>query len=176
MDPVVRIACLTAVLVAHYALFLPWAGAMHEADHRFTVDGYVCGPEGKPVAETEVLVKDTRAAVGATVYTDAGGYYKTTLHLHNDNVGDPLLIEAGKDRQERKIVFDPNDRESERRLRVDFGTGCVPVETAGFPVWVYYGLGLGAAAIAVVVGRRLVRQKGKARESKKGSKRKREGR
>ncbi|MBI5853973.1 MAG: hypothetical protein HZB35_01820, partial [Nitrospirae bacterium] len=150
--------------------------AMHEADHRFTVDGYVCGPDGKPVAETEVLVKDTRVTVGATVYTDASGHYKTTLHLHNDNVGDPLLIEAGKDRQERKIEFDPKDTETERRLRVDFGTGCVPVETMGSPVWVYYGLGLGAAAIAAVVGRRLVRQWGKDHGGGKGSKRKREGR
>jgi hypothetical protein len=176
MAPVVRIVSLTAVLVGLCALFLPWAGAMHEADHRFTVDGYVCGPDGKPVAEAEVLVKDTRVTVGATVYTDASGHYKTTLHLHNDNVGDPLLIEAGKDRQERKIEFDPKDTETERRLRVNFGAGCAPVETMGSPVWVYYGLGLAAAAIAAVVGRRLVRQWGKDHGGGKGSKRKREGR
>ena len=165
---------MTVGLVGLSALFLPWAGAMHEADHRFTVDGYVCGPDGKPVAETEVLVKDTRVTVGATIYTDDAGYYKTTLHLHNDNVGDPLLIEAGKDRQERKIDFDPKDSETERRLRVNFGTACVPVETTGSPVWLYYGLGLGAAAVAAIVGRRLVRQREKDREKGKGAKRKRE--
>jgi hypothetical protein len=154
-------------------LFLPWAGAMHEADHRFTVDGYVCGPDGKPVAETPVLVKDTRVSVGATVYTDAGGYYKAILHLHNDNVGDPLLIEAGKERQERKIEFDPKDTETERTLQVHFGSGCIQERAGGVPTWVYYGLGLGAAGVAVVVGRKLIRRWGKEQRGGKGSKRRR---
>lgn len=166
-----RVGLAAAVTVL--GLFLPWAGAMHEADHRFTVDGYVCGPDGKPVAETPVLVKDTRVSVGATVYTDANGYYKATLHLHNDNVGDPLLIEAGPERQERKIDFDPKDTETERQVRVHFGTGCVQAASGGPPMWLYYGLGLGAAAVAAVIGRKLVRQWGREQRVGKGAKRKR---
>ena len=162
-----------ATAVSVFILFLPWAGAMHEADHRFTVDGYVCGPDGKPIPEAPVLVKDTRVSVGATVYTDANGYYKTILHLHNDNVGDPLLIEAGKERQERKIEFDPKDTETERTLRVHFGAGCIQERAGGVPMWVYYGLGLGAAGIMAVVGRKLIRQWRKEQRSGKGSKRKR---
>ena len=169
----VRIASLAAVLGV-LVLCLPRAGAMHEADHRFTVDGYVCGPDGKPVPETPVLVKDTRVSVGATVYTDANGYYKTILHLHNDNVGDPLLIEVGKERQERKIEFDPKDTETERRLQVHFGTGCVQAGTGGVPVWVYYGAGLGVIAVAAILGRKLARQRAKEQRGSKGAKRKRD--
>lgn len=165
----VGLAAAMTVLV----LFLPWAGAVHEADHRFTVDGYVCGPDGKPVAETPVLVKDTRVSVGATVYTDSSGYYKAILHLHNDNVGDPLLIEVGKERQERKIEFDPKDTETERTLQVHFGSGCIQERAGGVPTWVYYGLGLGAAGVAIVVGRKLIRQWGKEQRGGKGSKRRR---
>lgn len=167
----VRIGSLAAaVLVSLWVL--PWAGAMHEADHRFTVDGYVCGPDGKPVAETPVLVKDTRVSVGATVYTDARGYYKTILHLHNDNVGDPLLVEAGTERQERKIEFDPKDTESERGLRVHFGSGCIQSGSGGVPAWVYYGLGAGVVAGAAVIGRKWARRWARERRSGKGSKRK----
>ena len=73
--------------------------ATHEADHRFTVEGFVCDKDGKPNAQVEVLVKDTRVTIGQTVRTDGDGYYKVTLHLHNDNFGDPLLVEAGTEQK-----------------------------------------------------------------------------
>ncbi|MBP8105473.1 MAG: hypothetical protein KAY79_14670, partial [Nitrospira sp.] len=31
--------------------------ASHAADHRFTVEGFVCGKDGRPGANVEVLVK-----------------------------------------------------------------------------------------------------------------------
>ena len=97
--------------------------ASHAADHRFTVEGFVCGKDGRPGANVEVLVKDTRITVGQTVTTDGDGYYKVTLHLHNDNVGDPLLVEVGGEQKHYKIPFDPNALETERNLRVVFGSG-----------------------------------------------------
>ena len=81
---------LIGILFAPSVLF-----ASHAADHRFTVEGFVCGKDSRPSTKIEVLVKDTRITVGQTVTTDDDGYYKITLHLHNDNVGDPLLVEAG---------------------------------------------------------------------------------
>ena len=164
---------LVAGLFGVTALWLSWAGAMHEADHRFTVEGYVCGPDGTPVKEASVLVKDTRVTVGATVYTDASGYYKTILHLHNDNLGDPLLVEVGNDKQTRKIEFDPKDMESERRLRVNFGAGCEQL-SAEAPLWVYLGGGLGVLALAVVMGRKRIRKWWRGQQPAKGAQKKRE--
>jgi len=120
--------------------------ATHEADHRFTVEGFVCNKDGEASPQIEVLVKDTRITVGQTVKTDSDGYYKVTLHLHNDNLGDPLLVEAGPEQKEFKVQFDPKDLETERHLRVDFGSGCE--RDLGPPLWLVYGF----AGVVVVIG------------------------
>jgi hypothetical protein len=70
--------------------------ATHEADHRFTVEGFVCGTDGKAIVNTDVLVKDTKISYGQVVKTDTDGYYRATFHLHNENLGDPLLVKAIK--------------------------------------------------------------------------------
>lgn len=143
---------LIGVLCAPAVLF-----ASHAADHRFTVEGFVCGKDGRPSTKMEVLVKDTRITVGQTVPTDDDGYYKVTLHLHNDNVGDPLLVEAGGEQQNLKIQFDPNDLETERKLRVDFGSGCA--RDLGPPQWLFYGLGVAAVAIVGWIGLKISRKR-----------------
>ena len=83
--------------------------ATHEADHRFTVEGFVCGADGKSSPNIDVLVKDTKISYGQIVKTDGDGYYKAAFHLHNDNLGDPLLIEANGQQQQQKVSFDPKD-------------------------------------------------------------------
>jgi hypothetical protein len=148
-----------ARLVAVGCLFVTAAfpsvvSATHEADHRFTVEGYVCGTDGKGVADTEVLVKDTRLSYGQVVKTDGNGYYKATFHLHNNNLGDPLLIEARGEQQNHKVQFDPEDLETERKARVNFGTGC---DASAPPAWLWWGVGVAAAAIGGAVGVRAVR-------------------
>ena len=137
--------------------------ATHEADHRFIVEGYVCGADGKGVADTDVLVKDTKVSYGQVVKTDGYGYYKATFHLHNDNLGDPLLIEAKGEQQNRKIQFDPKDLEAERKIRVNFGTGC---DTSAPPVWLWWGVGAMAAAAGGVVGMKVVRSNRKQERAK----------
>lgn len=143
---------LVLVLFVPAALF-----ASHAADHRFTVEGFVCGKDGHAAGKTEVLVKDTRVTVGQTVTTDDEGYYKVTLHLHNDNVGDPLLVEAGGEQRNLKIQFDPNDLETERKLRVDIGSGCE--RDLGPPQWLVYGLGVVAVAIVGLIGLKISRKR-----------------
>lgn len=139
--------------------------ASHAADHRFTVEGFVCGKDGRPGANVEVLVKDTRITVGQTVTTDGDGYYKVTLHLHNDNVGDPLLVEAGGEQKNFKIQFDPNDLETERKLRVDFGSGCE--RDLGPPQWLLYGLGIAAVAIVGWIGLKISRKRMREEQRRK---------
>lgn len=155
--------CAVAVLVAT----LPsWVWATHEADHRFTVEGFVCGADGKGVADTDVLVKDTKISYGQVVKTGGDGYYKATFHLHNENLGDPLLVEAKGEQQHLKVVFDPKDLESERKIQVNFGIGCVS-EHGRPPTWVLIVLGATVVAVGGVVGAKLFRSRRK-QEQRRG--------
>ncbi len=146
----ITVFLLTAVPVA--------AWATHEADHRFTVEGFVCGSGGRPNPNVEVVVKDTRVSIGATVLTDEDGYYKAVLHLHNDNLGDPVLVIAGSEEQRIKVQFDPKDLETERRVQVNFGSGCEKT-IGGPPRWVYYASGMGVAAAVVFAGLKWFRKR-----------------
>ena len=167
-----RVTIAVAFFIASCWTLSSPAIATHETDHRFTVEGFVCGPNGQPVADEKVIVKDTRASITEAAYTDSYGYYKAVLHLHNDNVGDPLLIKVQDTEQQAKVQFDPKDRTSERAITVNFGAGC---EGAGGPgLWVYYGAGIVAAVFAAYAGARIIR--GRRRASGKGAKQARKAR
>ena len=140
--------------------------ATHEADHRFTVEGFVCGADGKSIANIDVLVKDTKISYGQIAKTDGDGYYKAAFHLHNDNLGDPLLIEANGQQQQQKVSFDPKDLEAERIIQVNFGTGCTQ-DRSSPPLWVYLGSGAVAAAVSGFIGVKLIRSWRK-QEQKRG--------
>jgi hypothetical protein len=140
---------------------------MHEIDHRFSVEGHVCSPDGKPVADAQVIIKDTRASIGASAYTDRDGYFKGTLHLHNENRGDPILVSVQD--QEKKVAadFDPKDAKRERKITVNFGSGCEALDET-VPLWVYYGAGAGAVAVLALVGTRIARKQQRADKGRKG--------
>jgi hypothetical protein len=139
--------------------------ATHEIDHRFTVEGYVCGADGHPVPEIRVSIRDTRASIGAAAYTDSRGYYKAVLHLHNENRDDPIAITASEEEKRVAADFDPKDVRTERKVRVNFGSGCASAEQpAG---WVYYGLGFSLVAAAVLVAT-IVRKKRSRRFQRRG--------
>lgn len=130
------------------------------------VEGYVCRQDGKGLSNADVLVKDTRISYGQVVRTDGDGYYKATFHLHNDNLGDPLLVEARGEQQNLKVEFDPKDLESERKIRVNFGTGC---DVSGPPVWLWWGGGAMVAAAGTIIGMKLVRSQRKQERAKRKS-------
>lgn len=136
---------------------MPLAQAEHEVDHRFIVEGYVCGGDGKSMANQEVMVKDTRIPLGKTTYTDTDGFYSVTLHLHNDNQGDPILVAAGDREQRLTAKFDPKDMKAERKMIVNFGAGCEGAHS-GSGQWVYYSVGLGLAGVAAFAGARMIRR------------------
>lgn len=148
--------------------------ADHQADHRFTVEGFVCEGEGKGSANVDVMVKDTRVSYGQIVKTDGDGYYKATFHLHNDNLGDPLLIEAKGQQKEEKVQFDPKDLETERKIQVNFGSGCVH-DVSAPPGWFYAGLGAGGVAIVGLIGAKMYRswrKQGQKRGKSQGKRKK----
>ncbi|NOS82101.1 MAG: hypothetical protein HOP32_11030 [Nitrospira sp.] len=130
--------------------------ATHEADHRFTVEGFVCGDDGKGSPNIDVLVKDTKISYGQIVKTDGDGHYKAAFHLHNDNLGDPLLIEANGQQQQQKVSFDPKDLEAERIIQVNFGSGCIQ-DRNSIPLAVYLGAGAVAATVGGFIGFKVIR-------------------
>jgi MYXO-CTERM domain-containing protein len=158
---------LGAAWVVVFASAPSVAVAMHEVDHRFTVEGHVCKADGTPAAEAQVVVKDTRVSVGTTVFADAGGHYKATLHLHNDNRGDPILVTALEQEKKVTALFDVKDVKTERQVTVNIGSGC-EASAGGPPPWVYYGAGVGLAAVAVVAGARLIKKRQRSQQRGKG--------
>lgn len=154
----------------------PIAMAEHEADHRFTVEGSVCGVGGEPVSGVEIVAKDARISLVRTTLTDDRGHYKVTLHLHNDNKGDPIVVfvkdQDGKIQQERQVTadFDPKDVHTERRATVNFGSGCESLSDEP-PLWVYYGAGLAVLAGGAWAGVRLLRGRKRQAGSHKSRKR-----
>jgi len=145
-----RVAC-AGVLAFVCAAFVAPAVAEHEMDHRFVVEGYVCKSDGQPAADVEVTARDTRASIGKAAYTDSSGHYRIQLHLHNDNAGDPVVVNTGDQEQKIRAEFDPKDMQTERKATVTFGTGCDRAATAG-NVWLYYGLGIGLVAAIAFMG------------------------
>lgn len=140
---------------------------MHEADHRFSVEGHVCDSSGQPVKDLTVHVKDSRVDVRASAVTNDRGYYKATLHLHDDNRGDPIVVIAKDEEKKTKADFNANDKETERHVTVNFGTGCEAADHGPQP-WVYYTAGIGIAMVAAFAGVRLL--KGKRKQQKRGRK------
>ena len=146
--------------------------ATHEADHRFTVEGFVCGTDGKGSQNVDVLVKDTKISYGQIIKTDGNGYYKAAFHLHNDNLGDPLLIEANGQQQQQKVSFDPKDLEAERIIQVNFGSGCIQ-DRNSIPLSVYLGAGAVTAAVGGFIGFKVIRSWRKQEQKRERSQGKR---
>jgi hypothetical protein len=124
---------------------------MHEIDHRFVVEGHVCDQAGKPVPDTQVVVKDTKVSDGATGFTDDSGYYKAVLHLHNENLGDRIVVTALNQERQTTAQFDAKDIHTERKATVNFGAGCEHLGAASL-AWIYYSIGVGVLAVVVVAG------------------------
>lgn len=169
---------LTGVTVWFGSLLagFPVAMAEHEADHRFTVEGSVCGPDGEPISGVEVIAKDTRNALLRRALTNDQGLYKVTLHLHNDNKGDPIAVilkdKDGNIQKETQVTaqFDPKDVHTERKVKVNFGVGCESL-TENPPLWVLYGAGAAVLAGGAWVGSRLFRNRQRQVKSGRGGKR-----
>jgi len=151
-------------------LMAPPASAMHETDHRFSVEGHVCDQAGRPVSDTQVIVKDARIPEGATGYTDENGYYKATLHLHNENHGDRIVISALDQEQQTTAQFDSKDAHTERKAVINFGTGCEHLGSSSL-AWIYYSIGVGVLAVVVVAGTSYLKRQQRMQKRGKGPRR-----
>ena len=158
------------------------AQAMHEIDHRLTIYGTVKDAQGKPVADARVIISAARLNEGTTAFTDRQGYYESTLHVHNTDLGEPIDVSTGDETKRISAQFNPQDTTTERRMEVNFGP--VPAAAAassasqegpaGRPLW----LGAGVLLAVVVAGSTVwYLQRQRTARSKKGqsSKRKHRG-
>jgi hypothetical protein len=122
--------------------------ATHDIQHRYTVFGYVRDEQGKPLQNIRVIVTDMRLEEeGGTAFTDENGYYEQLLHLHNDNLGDEIVIKAGDQEKKINATFDVQNRQTERRAQADFGPTPQQVQTAQRLRYFAYG-----AAVVLVLG------------------------
>ena len=162
---------LGASIFSLAVLFPPLASATHELDHRFTVFGYVRDDNGRPIKGERVIVVDERLDLGNTAFSDGDGYYEALLHLHNDSMGDEIVVMVGDERKTLRATFDPEDTKTERRVQIDFGAPPSKDVNSDNTVLRYGVAGALVAGIALVII--MKRSKTRSRkDSGKGSKKK----
>ncbi|MBI3595687.1 MAG: carboxypeptidase regulatory-like domain-containing protein [Nitrospirae bacterium] len=144
------------------------AFATHETDHRFTVYGTVHDDHGHPVADTKVIVVDPRLDEGMTAFTDRNGDFEALLHFHSTDLGDEIIVTALDQRKTIRAEFEPNDKVSVRKARVDFGAPGTDHPVSGwFGVPVLAGGALAVGVAFVYLRRRRRRRHPASQKSRK---------
>jgi hypothetical protein len=95
------------------------ADATHLPDHRFLLLGFVTDGEGRPVAGARVVVTRLKTGLEYPTTTERDGFYLVVLHLHDENLGESLGLDAKGVKGEVRVRFDPHDKKVERGTRVD---------------------------------------------------------
>ena len=124
--------------------------AEHEADHRYTVWGYVKDGDGAPIQQALVVVTDSRGTRLKTTHAGANGRYTMQLHLHNNDLGRLLVVETGDVSHQIRVAFDPDNSTSLRKHRVDFlgsqALETLPSKSSFMP---YMLLAIGAVVVLI---------------------------
>ncbi len=134
--------------------------AEHEANHRYTVRGYVLDAQRRPVADAPVSLRMGGELVGST-RTDSDGFYSIRAHLHDTDLGRKLILRAGEHQAEIRMQGTPGDVASERIHPVNLVGGELverELDRDGVPGWSYAAGGLVVASAGVVVAQRLRRR------------------
>lgn len=171
--PVAQSRCFVLAVVLSLCTLFPVSVlyALHEVDHRFTIEGRICGNDGNGIEAAVVSVRNTRADISGNGKADSDGFYKVVLHLHNENQGDPLVIQSGEFESTGRVEIDPNDPKTERIVTVNLGKPC-----RALPFWSQTWVLAGVAAlfgIAMIMAiRQMGGKKGKGLGSQKRKSRK----
>ena len=113
--------------------------AEHEADHRYNVRGYIVDEHDKAVSGREVTIFADGNML-ASGKTDGNGYYSLHLHLHNEDRGRLLSLQAGDQRAEIRVDFDPQDNHTARVHEANLVGGKLVEEALHrwrTPPWIY---------------------------------------
>ena len=140
--------------------------ATDEANHRYTVRGFVLDDDERPRRDVPVTVGTDSRTLGST-RTDGTGYYSIQLHLHDSDIGRTLDIRAGELRGRIRMRATARDRLTSRIHPASFiGEELVDRELEWWrlPLWQYVAAGLAVSVLIVaVVGRRVARRRKRAR-------------
>jgi hypothetical protein len=118
LPPLARSAVLLLALAALPGASMP-AGATHLPDHRFLVLGYVTDADGRPVAGARVVVTRLKTGLEYPTTTERDGFFLVVLHLHDENLGEALGVDAKGVKGEVRARFEVSDKKVERGTRVD---------------------------------------------------------
>lgn len=110
---------VTAVSFVLLLLGAQGASATHEVHHRYTVWGEIKYEDDTPAAGELIQLLVGKGEVIGEVETDARGRYRVVLHLHNEDLYKVFDMRVNDVTQKVRILFNPNDRETERGQRVD---------------------------------------------------------
>lgn len=127
------LASSLGVVILFCNLLSSVAWATHELDHRFTLFGSVRDGSsfpGKPLPGRQIRflnpktgqsweIVDAQGHVLLSVTTNQEGRYAALLHVHNEDLGSVVKIVVDGIEKEFVLTFDPQDKHTERRARVD---------------------------------------------------------
>lgn len=118
------LAAVAATAVALTLLLATAVEATHEVDHRYVVLGYVRDAAGRPLAWTVVRVVREKTGLAHEARTDSDGFYLVILHLHDEDVLEPLRVAVTRATTLRVAArFNSRDPRTPRGTRVDFTNG-----------------------------------------------------
>lgn len=109
-------------MVFALALAVPVA-ATHVVDHRYVVLGIVRDATGRPLTRAAVRVVREKTGLAYEAETDGEGFYLVILHLHDEDVLEPLRVTVKGATLRIEAQFNPLDPRTPRGTRVDFGDG-----------------------------------------------------
>ncbi len=108
-----------AIGIALALLTAPTANAAHKTDHRYTVWGEIKFEDDTPAAEVAVQLMVKGGKLLGEVETDDRGRYRLVLHVHSEDLYKVFDMRVNDVTRKVRILFDPDDRQTERGQRVD---------------------------------------------------------
>ena len=128
------------------------ARAEHEADHRYTLRGYVLDDTRAAIPGASISVRSDVQLLG-NGKADASGYYSILVHLHDADLGRILTVQAGDDEGEVQVSLTPGDRRTPRLHHVNFVGGELiegELRKTRVPPWLYGVVGVVVVALVLV--------------------------
>lgn len=158
---------------------LPVAWALHEIDHRYDVTGFVLDANEQPVVGSPVSIRLANEVIGYQE-TNAQGYYRIRVHLHDADLGKTLQLKTAAGEATIRVRFAPGDDKTERVHYANIVGGKLvedPLARQRYPLWLYVaGALLVIAVAAVIIGRRRARRPRVRQQTARAARRRRKRR
>jgi hypothetical protein len=150
--PMTRATSPVGLLLLLLLLGSTSAHADHDSDHRYSVRGYLVDDRQRPIADAIVVAQLDGARVSGR--TDDKGYYNLVMHLHDQDIGREIQLQAGAATASVRMRAEAGNRHSERIHWASFVDGRLREDDLGrfrMPGWAW-ALLAASAAIGLLVG------------------------